>query len=203
MGEPALNPAVLEVLRALPRRYHAPGLLPSLSTVAPAGRNAFFDDLLAIKRELYPGDRFQLQFSVHSTDPDARRRLVPIRTWSLAEMARYGTRFHRRRERKVTLNFAACLGYPIDPAVLAAHKPSDPTVLAARKPSDPAVLAARKPNAPAVPVARKPSDPAAPVARKPNAPAVLAVPKSRVKASSRWPTRTKTAKSARKKPRND
>ena len=35
MGEPALNPAVLEVLETLPSRYTAPGLIPSISTILP------------------------------------------------------------------------------------------------------------------------------------------------------------------------
>ncbi len=106
MGEPALNPAVIDVLDALPGRYRAPGLLPSLSTVAPAGREAFFERLLEVQRRHYGGGRFQLQFSIHSTDPEQRRRLVPVRTWDLATIARYGERFHRDGERKVTLNFA-------------------------------------------------------------------------------------------------
>src|SRR5574340_324204 len=46
MGEPALNPAVLDVLEALPNRFTAPGLMPSISTVAPAGCDKFFDRLL-------------------------------------------------------------------------------------------------------------------------------------------------------------
>ena len=37
MGEPALNPAVLDVLKNLPDRVNAPGLMPSLSTIAPKG----------------------------------------------------------------------------------------------------------------------------------------------------------------------
>ncbi len=35
-GEPALNPSILDVLEELPRTYDAPGLVISLSTVAPA-----------------------------------------------------------------------------------------------------------------------------------------------------------------------
>jgi len=35
MGEPALNPAVLDLLTSLPERVNAPGLLPSFSTIAP------------------------------------------------------------------------------------------------------------------------------------------------------------------------
>ena len=35
MGEPSLNRSVLEVLRELPGRYRAPGLIASVSSVAP------------------------------------------------------------------------------------------------------------------------------------------------------------------------
>jgi 23S rRNA (adenine2503-C2)-methyltransferase len=42
VGEPALNPGVLEVLERLPGEIDAPGLLPCLSTVAPSGSEDFF-----------------------------------------------------------------------------------------------------------------------------------------------------------------
>jgi 23S rRNA (adenine2503-C2)-methyltransferase len=119
MGEPALNDAVLEALRELPRRIDAPGLMACLSTIAPAGREAFFDRLLRIKRERYAGGRFQMQFSLHSTDETARRALVPVRTWSLEEMARYGDRFFEPGDRKVTLNFAPARRLPLEPDRLA------------------------------------------------------------------------------------
>ena len=51
MGEPTLNDAVLEVLEILPSRYDAPGLMPALSTIAPVGREAFFERLLDISRD--------------------------------------------------------------------------------------------------------------------------------------------------------
>jgi len=114
MGEPAFNPAVLEVLEKLPRRYQARGLLPSLSTIAPVGRDGFFEELIDIKNRRYGDGRFQMQFSVHTTDARARRQLIPVRTWDLETLARYGERFHRPGDRKITLNFAACDGYPID-----------------------------------------------------------------------------------------
>jgi 23S rRNA (adenine2503-C2)-methyltransferase len=118
MGEPAFNPAVLEALRRLPDHLDAPGLLPSLSTIAPRGTDAFFDELLDVRDEHYPSGRFQLQFSIHSTDPAARRRLVPMRCWDLDAIARYGERFHRPGHRKLTLNFAACRGHAIDANVI-------------------------------------------------------------------------------------
>ncbi|MCU0661581.1 MAG: radical SAM protein [Myxococcota bacterium] len=118
MGEPALNDAVLDALEAMPARFDAPGLLPSLSTVAPAGRESFFERLLDIKNRLYGEGHFQMQFSVHSTDETARRKMVPIRTWSLAQMAAYGERFYKKGDRKVTLNFALAEGLPADPNAL-------------------------------------------------------------------------------------
>ena len=65
MGEPALNMAVLDVLEQLPERYDAPGLMPSISTIAPHGSDEFFDGLLEVKDRLYRGGRFQFQYSIH------------------------------------------------------------------------------------------------------------------------------------------
>ena len=121
MGEPALNPAVLEVLAGLPRRYHAPGLMPSISTVAPASCAGFFERLLEIKQELYPGGHFQFQFSLHTTDTALRDELIPVRKWSFAEMAAYGERFFAPGDRKLTLNFALARGNPLQAGVLLEH----------------------------------------------------------------------------------
>lgn len=142
MGEPALNDAVLEVLETLPGRYDAPGLLPSLSTVAPSGREAFFARLLEIKRRRYGGGRFQMQFSLHSTDERARRQLVPAPTWSFAEIAAYGERFAGPGDRRVTLNFAPAAGLPLEPRDLRAL--FDPACFAVKlTPINPTRAAAR------------------------------------------------------------
>ena len=121
MGEPAFNPAVLDVIEEVPSRYDAPGFLPSVSTVAPRGCDAFFERLLTLKRERYGRGRFQLQFSIHSTDPDVRDRLIPIDKWSFAEIAAYGNRFFEPEDRKITLNFALAEGTPIEADALLAH----------------------------------------------------------------------------------
>jgi 23S rRNA (adenine2503-C2)-methyltransferase len=144
MGEPVLNPAVLEVLRALPARYDAPGLFPSISTVAPRTSKAerFLEELLELKQSLYPG-RFQFQLSVHTTDDDRRSWLVPVKTWSLAEMARYGERFFEEGDRKVSLNFALTKGSPIDPVVLTEHF-SPSTFLIKLTPVNPTFAARRR-----------------------------------------------------------
>ena len=121
MGEPALCDAVLDTLERLPRFLDAPGLMPSFSTVAPAGREAFFHRLLEIKNRCYPDGRFQMQFSLHSTDERIRDSIIPVRKWSLEEISAYIDRFYRQGDRLVTLNFIACEAYPVDPRTLMAH----------------------------------------------------------------------------------
>lgn len=118
MGEPAFNHAVLDVLETLPGRYDAPGLMPSISTIAPHSTDAFFERLIDIKNRLYANGRFQFQFSIHTTDVDLRDRMIPVRKWSFAEMAAYGERFYREGDRKITLNFALADGNPADANLL-------------------------------------------------------------------------------------
>ncbi|MCK4857104.1 MAG: radical SAM protein [candidate division Zixibacteria bacterium] len=113
MGEPAYNTAVLDVLKELPSRYDAPALMPCISTIAPTGVESFFESLLAIKQELYPG-RFQLQFSIHSTDSAERDWLIPTKKWDFARIARYGERFQQSGDRKITLNFALVRDVSVD-----------------------------------------------------------------------------------------
>lgn len=120
MGEPTLNPAVVEALELLAKRL--PGCLPSLSTVAPKTPRAaaVLERLIEIKRLFRPG-RFQLQFSLHSTDDARRRALIPMPCWSLEEVAAYGRRFVEPGDRKVTLNFALAPGDVLDADLLAAR----------------------------------------------------------------------------------
>lgn len=117
MGEPALNPAVLDVLRELPLRYNAPGLLPSLSTIAPKGCESFLESAIQIKNELYPNS-FQMQFSIHSTDEAQRNELMPIKKLSFKDMAMYGDKFISANNRKVTLNFAYTKQNIVEPKTL-------------------------------------------------------------------------------------
>ncbi len=120
MGEPSLNPAVLEALRILPSLYDASGLMISISTVTPSCAKGFFDELIRIKEDLYRAGRFQLQFSIHTTDQKKRRELIPVKTWTFEQMAAFGEHFccPEEGDRKVTLNFAPVEGYPIDPSVI-------------------------------------------------------------------------------------
>ena len=117
MGDPAFNRDVIDVLRRLPERYKAPGLFPSISTIAPQGCDRFFEDLIRVKEELYP-ERFQFQFSLHTSDPEKRRRLIPVDTWDFRQMASYAERFYSGSGRKPSLNFALMQGIEVDPASL-------------------------------------------------------------------------------------
>ena len=121
MGEPSLNPAVLPALRALAREVRNPGLIASVSTVAPRTPvvEPWFEELRRVKDECFPGGRFQLQFSLHATDAGVRHAIVPIKTWTLEEVADYGRRFVRPGDRKVTLNFAPGPGEALDAAAIA------------------------------------------------------------------------------------
>ncbi len=130
MGEPSLNPSVLEAMARLPEAYDAPGLNVSLSSIAPKRDDArrFFEELLGLKEAFYAGGKFQLQFSIHTTDPAGRDALIPTRKWSFDEMAAYGRRFVHPEtgDKKVTLNFAPVKGYPIDAE--AVRKRFDPEI---------------------------------------------------------------------------
>ncbi len=121
MGEPALNPAVLDALRELPIRYDAPGLIPCIATTAPTASRTWLDALCDIRHTIY-GDRlFQLQLSVNSTDETARNRLMPVAKLSLPELAMYARRFSAGGPRKASLNFVMTDEVPIDPDVIARH----------------------------------------------------------------------------------
>ncbi len=121
VGEPTLNPAVLAVLEELPVRYDAPGLMPAVSTIAPVHCDDFLTRLRDVKNRLYSGGRFQLQFSIHTTDESLRDRLIPMPKWGFDRIGEYGKSFHSDGDRKVTLNFALARGTPIDAAVLLDH----------------------------------------------------------------------------------
>jgi len=121
MGEPALNPHVLEVLRGLPFAYDAPGLIPSLSTIAPHGCDSFLDEILEIKNEFYGGGHFQLQFSIHTTDQELRNKIIPVRKWDFAKIGVYGERFYKDGDRKITLNFALAETSPLSSDVLSRY----------------------------------------------------------------------------------
>lgn len=118
MGEPSLNPNILKVLEKLPNLYNAPGLIPSISTIAPKGTKKFFEKLIEIKDMYYSNGRFQLQFSIHTTDTKKRDEIIPVKKWNFNEISKYGERFRKNGDKKITLNFAAFQDYPVDTKVI-------------------------------------------------------------------------------------
>ncbi|AEH51499.1 radical SAM protein [Pseudothermotoga thermarum] len=114
VGEPAFNENVLEVLEKI---SHYENLIPSISTIAPLGTDKFFEKLIEVKNKHYLG-RFQLQFSIHSTDETQRDKIMPVAKWSLEKIAKYGERFVCSKDRKITLNFAVAKDYKLDPEVI-------------------------------------------------------------------------------------
>ncbi len=112
MGEPALNDNVIDAILEIPRRYDIENYMPCISTIAPASRDEWFEEILKINHEVLNGS-FQLQFSIHSTDESYRDYLIPTKKWTLEQIADYGERFFVGG-RKVTLNFAVGSDTPID-----------------------------------------------------------------------------------------
>ena len=118
MGDPALNNNTLDALRKLPTIYNAPGLLPSISSVAPKNSQSFFNELLGIKDQFYKNGKFQLQFSVHTTNEKKRDELIPISKMNFQEISEFGNKFVSKGDKKVTLNFAISKGYPVDVSIV-------------------------------------------------------------------------------------
>jgi 23S rRNA (adenine2503-C2)-methyltransferase len=117
MGEPAFNMNVIDVLSEFYNHYKAPGFMPSISTIAPQGTDIFFEKLIKIKKNIYK-NKFQIQFSIHSTDTDIRNWLIPIKKWDFETISQYGEEFFSEGDRKITLNFALGDNIPVEPSII-------------------------------------------------------------------------------------
>ncbi|MCX7833135.1 MAG: radical SAM protein [Ignavibacteria bacterium] len=124
VGEPTFNKNILSVLEKLPDIYFAKGLLPSISTVAPQSSREFLNRLIEIKNQIYKGN-FQLQFSIHTTSEELRDKIIPIRKLSFTEISKFGYKYYRQGERKITLNFALEENYPFEKDVLVKFFPPE------------------------------------------------------------------------------
>ncbi|MFA7327423.1 MAG: radical SAM protein [Candidatus Kapaibacterium sp.] len=118
MGEPVYNTAVLDVLEELPLLFNAPGLIPSISTIGPKNSTYFLDRLTEIKNNQYSNGKFQLQFSIHTTDIDKRNSLIPINKLTFKEISDFSDKFLQENDRKITLNFIVLDDYPIETKVI-------------------------------------------------------------------------------------
>jgi len=117
MGEPSLNPDVLTTLLHLPDLIPNPNLWACVATIFPKNRGDWFARLLEIKNRLYRG-RFQLQFSINSTDEVARGKLSPVPLTGFDDIAEYGYKFLDAGARRPVLNFALAKNVPVDPLVI-------------------------------------------------------------------------------------
>ncbi len=104
IGEPAFNDEVIDTILEIENEYEPENFMPCISTIAPSGRNRWFEDIAELNHGIFEGD-FQMQFSIHSTDEKYRDELMPVEKWSLEKIAEYGENFYSGG-RKVTLNFA-------------------------------------------------------------------------------------------------
>ncbi|MEK7388333.1 MAG: isochorismatase family protein [Elusimicrobiota bacterium] len=120
LGEPTLNPATAPALESLADEWGGPGLVASISTVAPDSpvSEAQLEAIRDVKDRRYGAGRFQLQFSAHSTDEAVRRRVMRARPWSLERVADFGRRWWKPGDRKLTLNFALAPDQPLDADVV-------------------------------------------------------------------------------------
>lgn len=114
MGEPALNNAVLDTIENLKEYIDSQDFWVCIPTICPRGRDKWFERLYEIKENQYRG-RFQLQFSINTTDEDIRRWLIPAEMNNLDWMANYANYFHKPDDRKVVLNFALAREMPFEP----------------------------------------------------------------------------------------
>lgn len=118
MGDPAFNISVLDVIEEFDERCNTPNFIPSISTIAPASSEKFFERLLYIKHSLFSSRRFQFQFSIHTTNEFYRRKLIPVKTWSFKDMMLYGEKFLYKDNHKIALNFAAMNEHNIEPGMI-------------------------------------------------------------------------------------
>ncbi|MFC1521019.1 isochorismatase family protein [Elusimicrobiota bacterium] len=127
MGEPALNHDVIAALEDIGEKYPYKGVIPCISTVAPKTPlvDKFLEELIAVKDRYFKRGRFQLQFSIHASDEECRSGIIPIKRYSLEEVAAYGKRFVKKGDRKITLNFSISKHRDIDIEALTKIFPAD------------------------------------------------------------------------------
>ena len=97
--------------------------MPCVSSIAPSGCDAFFHDLLILNHDIFKG-RFQLQFSIHSTNESERDRIIPRKKWDMGRISEYGCDFFTGG-RKISLNFALGPTSEIDVDVIRSVFPRD------------------------------------------------------------------------------
>jgi 23S rRNA (adenine2503-C2)-methyltransferase len=106
MGEPSFNKNIIGFLQELKTNYTDVNFIPSIATVGPKNRGVWFEKLKEIKDRYYCKGKFQLQFSLNTTDENFRDKIIPINKMSFKEISRFGRYWLSKGDRKITLNFA-------------------------------------------------------------------------------------------------
>ncbi|MGB9636567.1 MAG: radical SAM protein, partial [Thermoplasmata archaeon] len=118
MGEPLLNSEVLDALVELPDLCKPNAPMACIATTAPLCAVKNLEKIAEIKEGYFRNGKFQLQFSINSTDEKVRDWLMPIKKLSLQEIAAFGERYWDKTDRKINLNFALGKNIPVEPEVI-------------------------------------------------------------------------------------
>lgn len=106
MGEPSFNDNVLAFLSEVGKNFQEINFIPSIATIAPRGREDWFYKLKEIKDNFFSQGRFQLQFSLNTTDENEREKIMPVKKWSFSDISKFGDFWLKENDRLITLNFA-------------------------------------------------------------------------------------------------
>lgn len=103
MGEPFLNYVNLEkAIKVLNASYPNAQLLVSTSSPNTKQFSVHFEKFIELSNVI---DKIGIQFSVHESTDDARKKLIPSSTQSLSQIGHYGEQWARSVNRKPFFNY--------------------------------------------------------------------------------------------------
>lgn len=124
MGEPVLNPHVLEFIESglrehIARKVDADIVYPSISTMMPKNQNLapYLKEFCRIKNDVYDGNA-SLQISINTTDEALRKKLFRNLSMSLEKIAEIAGTLPIPKGRKYALGFAVTKDSVIDAALI-------------------------------------------------------------------------------------
>lgn len=125
MGEPFMNFEETETaIRMLHTIYPNASLLISTSAPYPHTINRM-QDLITLSKDI---DKVGLQFSVHESDDQNRKRLIPTKTCTLDQIGTLGERWAKAVDRKPFFNYCVHSGNSSDDDVARLKKNFNPDV---------------------------------------------------------------------------
>jgi len=121
MGEPLLNPNALDALILIRDEIKDNSLIPCIATVAPKSSKKILYKIADIKDEFYKNGKFQMQFSINTTDEKIRDEIMPIPKMSFEEISDFGEIYWKKGDRKINLNFAMAKEFPVDAKIISKY----------------------------------------------------------------------------------